>query len=352
MHISLLFKQIKADLIGKDSHRGVTLSYTWLSNQHGHFSLGFIPSFMIFTILHKFYDNTITSFRIAVYVSVFWLLFELSNFLIPLLFKKSKEKNSLISCSNVMGKSIFKPRWFNLAFDTFTDLNFFWLGAFSFSLFVKPPPIAIFLVVLLMLLTFFETNYWYVTKIYQSLGKYPFQIRLSQWNCNIKKEDKEKIKVFMNKQEDKNHLFIYGSHRAGKSELAVAISNELAIKHKKCTYITAAKLFSKLMDVKEIPKPDEKWNWLNADYLVIDDINPGGAVKTIVDANIFLQIIDGYLSSPNAENRSFFTNKSIIWVLGRFDTHKDVRTSVETWVNMLTSIGVKKEKIYSIVLEE
>lgn len=33
--------QLKADLIGKDSYRGVTLTYSWLANQFGHFSLGY-----------------------------------------------------------------------------------------------------------------------------------------------------------------------------------------------------------------------------------------------------------------------------------------------------------------------
>lgn len=351
MYLSLLFKQLKADLIGKDSHRGVTLSYTWLSNQHGHFSLGFIPSFLIFIYLSKTSDYMISSFKIAIYVSIFWLLFELGNFLLPLLSKKSKGKKGFIKCRKSKAKPIFKPQWFNLAFDTFTDLNFFWLGAFSFSLFVKPTFSVILLVGSLLLLIVFETNYWYVTKVYQSLAKYPFQIRLSQWNCNIKKEDKDKIIAFMNRQNENNHLFIYGSHRVGKSELSVAIANELSIKHKKCTYITASKLFSKLMDIKEIPKPDEKWNWLNTEYLVIDDINSGGAVKTLVDANDFLQIIDAYSATPNKENRLVFSNKSIIWVMGRFDTDKVAKTSIKTWEEMLVSMGVEKEKINSIVLE-
>ena len=30
-----IFSQLKADLIGKDSYRGVTLSYSWLANQLG-----------------------------------------------------------------------------------------------------------------------------------------------------------------------------------------------------------------------------------------------------------------------------------------------------------------------------
>ncbi len=56
-----VLKQLKDDLIGKDSYRGVTLTYTWLANQFGHFSLGFIPTCFIWrrretrTLIHRLY---------------------------------------------------------------------------------------------------------------------------------------------------------------------------------------------------------------------------------------------------------------------------------------------------------
>jgi glucokinase len=37
-------KQLNYDLIGKDSYRGITLSYAYLANQTGHFALAFVPS--------------------------------------------------------------------------------------------------------------------------------------------------------------------------------------------------------------------------------------------------------------------------------------------------------------------
>ena len=46
-HFNLIINQLKLDLIGKDSHRGVTLTYSWLANQFGHFSLGFIPTYLL-----------------------------------------------------------------------------------------------------------------------------------------------------------------------------------------------------------------------------------------------------------------------------------------------------------------
>ena len=55
--------QLKADLIGKDSYRGVTLTYSWLANQFGHFSLGFIPATILFFRLKKYYSIEDAGFR-------------------------------------------------------------------------------------------------------------------------------------------------------------------------------------------------------------------------------------------------------------------------------------------------
>jgi hypothetical protein len=65
-----IWQTIHKDLIGKDSHRGITLTYGWFANQLGHLSLGFIPS----AILHIVGFTAEKSF---LYVALFWLLFEI-----------------------------------------------------------------------------------------------------------------------------------------------------------------------------------------------------------------------------------------------------------------------------------
>ena len=84
--------QLKADLIGKDSYRGVTLTYTCLANQFGHISLGFIPTFILDIILSRYYDNEYAAFWSAVYISAIWFIFETFNFLGPLLLNKPLKK--------------------------------------------------------------------------------------------------------------------------------------------------------------------------------------------------------------------------------------------------------------------
>lgn len=84
--------QLKSDLIGKDSYRGVTLTYTWLANQFGHISLGFIPTFILYIILSKYYNEESASILAAVFISGAWFIFETFNFLGPLLLNKPLKK--------------------------------------------------------------------------------------------------------------------------------------------------------------------------------------------------------------------------------------------------------------------
>src|SRR5437868_6970539 len=82
-----VLRQLGADLIGKDSYRGVTLTYTWLANQFGHFSLGFVPTILIHIFLYN-KSLTYTALWPPIIISLFWLGFETYNFLGPLLKKK------------------------------------------------------------------------------------------------------------------------------------------------------------------------------------------------------------------------------------------------------------------------
>ena len=128
-----VFKQVKADLIGKDSYRGVTLTYSWLANQFGHISLGFIPTTIAFFILKNRMDVTHAGIQAASIVTIIWISFELYNFLGPLLLNK-KTNSKLVYVSGPEYQ--FQPAWGNIAFDTFTDLSFFASGAFLSAFFL------------------------------------------------------------------------------------------------------------------------------------------------------------------------------------------------------------------------
>ena len=339
-----VIKQLKADLIGKDSYRGVTLTYTWLANQFGHFSLGFIPTFILFLVLSKYQRINNPSFSSAIIISCTWLLFETYNFLGPLLFQKHSKSKVLFMPGTTYN---FQPAWKNIAFDTITDLSFFWIGSFSASLLCVFAWIKVIVLIILLVFLIYPCCYWYLTKMYLQAAQYPYQLRLAQWNLNIAEEDKIKIKRFINSNEQ-IHLFVFGAKRCGKTSLSVGIATEVSIKHRTAVYTTAMKLVPMLFETKKQLLQDSGtlWTWRDCDIMVIDDINPGDPVNTdLISPTTFKDYIDAF--STNEVNRKTIANLKTIWVMGSEDPSNDI---LQEWTTMLQSIGVESQKILSVNL--
>ncbi|SKC98174.1 ATPase family associated with various cellular activities (AAA) [Chitinophaga ginsengisegetis] len=333
-----MFRQLKADLGGKDSYRGVTLTYTWLANQFGHFSLGFIPAFILYLVLKNRMEETRAALTAAWSISAVWLVFEAINFLWPLTFGKKGGVKSYI----------FQPAWGNVAFDTITDLLFFWLGAFFCSLLCRDTTVARVVVIVTAALLVYPTYYWYLTKMYLQTPGYPFQFRLSQWSTEqIAPEDIDLIRRFLDSNTQGMHLFLFGPKNSGKTSLSVAIATELSIRHYSAVYTSAMKLYCMFYEQDDDSTADVLWTWRKASILVIDDINPGNPVKEdLITSDRFLSFVDG--SSTNDINRTALKDTNVIWVLGNDDQDRKLSA---TWQNMLHSIGVEREKMLSLNLE-
>ncbi|NLU90432.1 AAA family ATPase [Chitinophaga sp. Ak27] len=334
-----IYRQLLADLIGKDSYRGVTLTYSWLANQFGHFSLGFIPTFLFFLFLKKRMADTSAALWAASVISAIWLLFETFNFLGPLLLSKR---------GDVKKAYVFQPAWGNIAFDTVTDLLFFWFGAFTASLCCAPTNTALMIAIVLAIGMIYPAYYWYLTKMYLQTPAYPFQFRLSQWNTEkIPDTDVALVQRFLDNEVQGMHLFLFGPKRSGKTSLSVAIATELSIRHHAAVYTSAMKLYCMFFEQDEHATADTLWTWRRASILVIDDINPGHPIKEeLISPERFLSFVDTF--STNDINRTVLKQTNVIWVLGDDD---DARKLSERWKNMLHSIGVEKEKMLSLNLE-
>ncbi|WP_418649595.1 hypothetical protein [Tenacibaculum aestuariivivum] len=343
---TIIFNQFKKDLIGKDSHRGVTLTYSWMANQFGHIALGFMPAF----ILHDNIKYIITyknPLYASVIVSLFWLFFEIYNFLGPLLISKPYINNLLFRNKN--DNNIFKPKWFNIAYDTFTDVSFFALGAFAYSFYINrfEDKITLFVLFFLFVYLIRASNYWYLTKMYQHYANLPFQIRLSQWDYKIDVEQQNKIYTFITSKNTGKHLLVYGSQFSGKTSLGVSILNELSIKHKVCLYMSAIKLFSFFfVEENTLLNSHRIWSWKETDYLVIDDINPGAPInKELINPENILNFLDPtQIGCVNKESCTLIAEKNIIWILG------SECKKANKWFDMLIQIGVQKKNISKINL--
>ncbi|OQP42910.1 hypothetical protein A4H97_12215 [Niastella yeongjuensis] len=336
-----ILKQLKFDLIGKDSYRGITFTYSWMANQFGHFGLGFIPTLLLYAGLNKL-QMPAAQLWAAVIISGTWLCFETYNFLGPLLKFKSSKKVKL----NADNGYTFSPAWGNVTFDTLTDLCFFWLGAFSASLTLAPTQTAWLVFGILIIALLYPCRYWYTTKIYLQAAQYPAQFRLSQWSFAIPDLYKSIVESYLQAEMGGQHLFILGSEKSGKTSLGIGIATELSIKHHSCYYTTAMKLFNLFFDPPGKKYPNCLWTWQNASVWVIDDINPGPPIKeTIINMTTFKGILDNY--TLNKENRRMIREKNIIWVMGSETPDSEL---YKTWLQMLAEFGVASQNIKTIYL--
>jgi hypothetical protein len=337
---AVVFRQLLADLTGKDAYRGITFTYTWMANQFGHFSLGFFLALCLSYVFQHHFHLSAYSLSGAIFSSLFWLMFETVNFLVPLLlFRKSSINNTSLT---------FHPPWFNIAFDTFTDICFFAIGSFSAGIYVDFNWFCITILLILVILIIYPTYYWYLSKMYVQNANYPFQMRFSQWKGMLSDADKKTTIEFLLQPTNGKHLFIFGERNTGKTSLAVGIATELSNNHKTCSYSTAIKLFTLFSLTEDELKEDKNnlWTFRSSELLVIDDINPSDPLtpKFITPA-IFQSLITA-TEEIKRHNQHTFCHNNAIWVLGMDWENRQL------WAEMLVNMGVKQHNISFIQLEK
>lgn len=347
-HLKIIKQQIKLDLIGKDAFRGVTLSYSWLANQFGHFALGFIPAAIGYSIYRRYdsgRDINFWTYLPTIIVWFGWFVFELVNFT-STIFKKKK----ITPIEEKAKKNFYDPRKWHFRRDLFVDLCLFAFGTLAASFIFMLNTFNLVCSFFLILVIFYESGYWYPAKIYLQRALYPFQYRLSQWNREMSDRNREAINSFMEASFDGTHLLILGEDDDEKIHLCTGIGSEISYQLIKCRYLTTMKVFECFYRAEpedSCTSHEHSWNWQEAELLVIDDINPSHAqIKEVITAEEFYDKIN---NDHGERNKKMLREKKVIWMLG--NEVKDNMVQKE-WKDMLVSVGVDRSNIITINLSE
>lgn len=325
-----VWKVLHADLIGKDSHRGITLTYGWFANQVGHFALGFVPSYFLHVGLNISYAHSAFS------TAIFWTAFEIGNVLSPLYKKEYK------------GNKSFKVQWVNIVFDMFTDLCFFWIGCTLFYLSQVHDKTVMTLFLTGLSLLFLAIRYWFLTKLYQQNALFPYQFRLSQWDVEIQKDYTTLIADFLKKKPEGKHFIVLGQKGKGKTRLMVGMANEFSIRHRKCTYTTMSKWASMLEEDDQTLKDSSfsLWDWSNSQFLLIDDINPGNPCES--NKTSCIETYNYIVKQHEERNVSALRTMNVAWVVGECCNGE----TADDWKNMIQKLHVPKDSIFIIDLNK
>lgn len=333
----LIRAQIRYDLIGKDSQRGITLSYGWLANQCGHCMLGYVPTHLFYLLFHYGFKWPSAELIATAFICFVWLAFEIYN-----VWKS-------IHTEKKTG-STFRPDWPNIIHDTLTDLAFFATGALLAGIVLGGGWILLMALGMVFLFQLVACRKWYHTKIFQQAAEFPIQFRLSQFNRPLHASNVDTIIRFNQLRTGGHHLLITGTYKSGKTSLAVALGNELAIREGRAKYTTAMKLFG--LSTERTPEehsvPTQLWHWREADLLIIDDINCGTNNATEI---ISPQLFDQYIQqgSFSEENLKSLRNNNVIWVIG-VPQHINIEHLITRWQYMLTNLGIEPQNILHVNL--
>jgi hypothetical protein len=341
--IKVIIHQLKQDLIGKDAFRGITLSYAWLANQFGHIGLGFIPAAIWYAVQYNRESGNKGIWGPSALVLAVWVLFEFKNFSMSVLIRK---KDSVIK--KRARKAFYDPRKWHFKSDLFTDLCFFALGAISARMLLSFDLYTVLACLVLIPVLYYESRYWYLSKIYLQRALYPFQYRLSQWDRYMSVKNRKAVNLFMDSPFSGTHLLVLGEDDDDKIHLCVGIGSEVSYQLKKCRYLTAMKAFECFYRYEAEDSPDANhkyWNWEESELVIIDDINPSHAnIKEVITPDEFYEKI---IARYGEENKKLLREKKVIWMLGNEEPDGHVQRS---WEAMLVKTGVERDNIIIIDL--
>jgi hypothetical protein len=355
-----VWRQVRYDLFEtKDVQDNPTYSYAWIADQGGHFSLGFLPSYLFSWIAMILWGYDFErNIWIAVGVFGIWVFKELND--LRLAWRNARRS-----------QSDFKFNFYELLLNIGTAWLFFAMGSAVAALSFWNTTYAVLSLVPVALITVRVSYWWLRRKITFQQANLPYLYRLATFPNNIPKMphvgmgldeavafvttmiDPESKADPESKTDSKapwtGHLILSGVPDAGKSTLAVAVGTEFVFKLGLARYLSMVKLLQ-FSSPQKAPtsavapremRVDEEfddgrvlWRWDRVQLLIVDDVDDIARVQHDDKPN------------PTPEEVKAFNDRVKQVLEARFqDILEPLRTRPRTiWVcnNPVNPVGLKK----------
>jgi hypothetical protein len=340
--------QAVSDWFGKEVQNGYTVTYVWMTNQLGHFTLGFLFTFLVVwaaELVHAHVSHAESlwlapgdSGAIAPGDFRGWML------LIPalevLVWVVKEARDCIIAVRDAKGnpfrfdlgdvlKDALTAVWFISVGIAVAYLSFVsWLAAWI--VFVAGLAIAL-----------VPAKYWLSRKMCFQQADAPFLFRLADFNSVFAPSPAvsvQDIEAYADGDAALRHLLIFGETSSGRTSLAAAIVTEHTFLVRSGRYMT----WAKFIENAQGPEPAVQdgapvWPWRKSDIVVLDDV-----VKVIDGKPITApaEIADNLrLLSPEA--RRALAERRTVWVLGPGGR---AEMSPDRWIEALaTSLGASPD---------
>jgi hypothetical protein len=320
---------------------GYTLSYIWMANEMGHFSLGFIITFFIVWIW-KLISPSSSYTGIMLWIPFvhagIWIVKEVIDFIMESIQAK-KKKNFPVDLGDIFWDMMTAILNFSLGI----AVAYVSLISFSWPLIIYGCSIPVTLLV---------TWYWLYRKICFQQAGLPFQFRLGDFSKRFSNDDSvnaaicKQILDVCTKNITGKHFLVFGKQGTQKTGLGVGMATEWTFNKGIARYTTYFKFLQLLPFPSEPTVQDGRklWSWRYADMLVVDDVNPGiDAVSPASCANSRPDCFKNCLQNlgNSSENLKNLKDKTMVWIIG------DV-TNQNEWSNAFVSLGFPAQDIIII----
>ena len=309
---SMIFRQVSHDLFGsKDAQDASTLTYTWVADQFGHVTLGFIVTLALWALISIIWPGIDVSLRTA------WAAILVAAAIVL------KEGYDFV-CELDRRQKCFRFDAGDVLFNCATSCIYTWIGTAVAAVAVLFFAWSLLAALVLVLLSLPVAKYWLRRKIALQQSDAPFLYRLADFPQNFAGRDGPDIITNLYSRTEPQHVVLTGPLNSGKTSLAVGAATEFGYRAGLCRYISLVKLAQTGHGAAERPGlhpetafQDGRTLWpLDAvELLVVDDVD-GGIPALEIDPDKLKKALVAQLGEKFL---SLMKERRTLWVAGTND---------------------------------